>query len=94
MNTDNFTPISISNPQTAVTDKRNVVEVSIPFDEAYPNGTSFRLASIAMALGGARELANNIIAGDDKGSGVMGILDLAVAELTRISEEHDALKES
>ena len=53
--------------------------------DIYPGDTQFRLCSVAMALGGAAELFNEINDGSDKDCGVAGILDLAVAELTRIT---------
>lgn len=58
--------------------------------ESYPSGTKCRLASISMALTGARILANDAISGTDEGCGVLGTLDLAIAELANIDELQDS----
>jgi hypothetical protein len=58
--------------------------------QAFPADTLFRIASVAMALTGARELANEHSDGGDEDSGVLGILDLALAELTRLPNDHEA----
>ena len=58
--------------------------------DIYPAGSQFRLCSVAMALHGAIKLFSEITDGSDDCAGVAGILDLAVAELTRINSEMEA----
>jgi hypothetical protein len=60
--------------------------------DIYPPGTQFRLCSVVMALGGAVGLFSEINNGGDQHCGVAGILDLAVAELTRINTELEATR--
>jgi hypothetical protein len=55
--------------------------------DIYPPGTQMRLCTVAMALQGASELFNEIMDGSNTGCGVMGTIDLALAELTRINTE-------
>jgi len=80
------------NHSTQAAISAELVTVSLPVGqpEAYPSSTQFRLASVAMALTGAQEIANDVCAGG-KGSAIIGILDLALSELRRIDEERDAL---
>ncbi len=57
--------------------------------DIYPEGTQQRLCSVAMALQGASILLNEACGGRDDLCGVLGTLDLAVAELTRINNEFE-----
>jgi hypothetical protein len=58
--------------------------------DIYPVGTQNRLCSVAMALQGVVQLFNEINDGGEEACGVAGVLDLAVAELTRINSELEA----
>jgi hypothetical protein len=85
-------PDSQSKPSSKTTATYPAGRASIPLGETYPVGTQFRLASVAMALGGAQEMHDALACAGNKGAAVLGIIDLAIAELRRIDEERDALK--
>jgi hypothetical protein len=80
MTTDNVTSIDV---------RRSAAPAEAP--DVFPAGTFGRLSSVTLALEGAVDLFNDLYEGGAKGDGVMGILGLAVAELTRIGTEFSEL---
>lgn len=52
--------------------------------ESLPAGTRHKIARVAVALSGARQLAEQRTDGDDEFMFIIGILELAEAELERL----------
>jgi hypothetical protein len=79
--------MSDSNATTPENRRLSAAVPRLESPDIYPDGTQQRLCSVAMALQGASILLNEACGGRDDLCGVLGTLDLAVSELTRINEE-------
>ena len=57
--------------------------------DVFPPGSQLRINTVAMALMGAAKVFEEICDGSTEHCGVSGILDLAIAELTRVNNEFE-----